>query len=174
MSRSIQSISLDLGTVILPFPALRAAKQADKTTVGFGETLTYTIKIMSSGYGKIKANDITVFDELDPMVSYVPESTSFVYSDGSNVIETSIVDDASGTAFPLDANGFTIPIDLDARGASLDIVFSVTVDGQLPNSEIHNTGYAQSSVGATATFSELTNIVYEPMIEIENTGKEIH
>lgn len=154
----------------MPFPALRAAKQADKAEVGYGETLTYTIKIMSSGFGKILANDVTVFDVLDPMVTYVPESTSFIYNDGSSFLETSIADDASGTAFPLDAEGFTIPVDLDARGASLDIVFSVTVDGQLPNIEILNSGYAESSTGFQAPFSEQTTIKYEPMIEIENTG----
>lgn len=169
VSRAVQSISLDLGTVILPFPSLRAAKTADKYDVLLGDTLTYTIKIMSAGYHKINAKDITVFDELDPMVSYVPNSASFIFRNGKNVAEATIADKTSGTAFPFDAEGFTIPIEIDARGASVDIMFTVTVDGKLPSTQVLNSGYAVSK-GVTAPFSTLTTILYQPLIEIENTG----
>jgi uncharacterized repeat protein (TIGR01451 family) len=173
VSRSVQSISLDLGTVILPFPSLRAAKSADKYEVGLGDTLTYTIKIMSAGYHSIKARDITVFDELDPMVSYVPNSASFIFRSGKNLAEAPIADKTSGTAFPFDAEGFTIPVDIASRGASVDIMFSVTVDGSLPSKEILNSGYAESK-GVTAPFSAVTTILYQPMIEIENTGTQLY
>jgi uncharacterized repeat protein (TIGR01451 family) len=173
VSRSMQSISLDLGTVILPFPSLHAAKSADKYEVGFGDTLTYTIKIMSAGYHSIKARDITVFDELDHMVSYVPNSASFVYRAGTRIAEAPISDNTSGTAFPFDDAGFTIPVVIESRGASVDIIFSVTVNGKLPSKEILNTGYAKS-LGVTAPFSALTTILYLPMIEIENTGTIRH
>lgn len=40
-----QDISLDLGTVVLPYSGLRVSKTADKVAISVGETLRYTIRV---------------------------------------------------------------------------------------------------------------------------------
>ena len=98
---------LDLGTTVLPFPVPVLRKSftifEDTGTPGLsvGDTLEYTVELDNRGL--LPLGNVLVIDELPTnLLAYVTNTTTW----NGNPIP----DSPSGTAFPLDAPGFTIPI----------------------------------------------------------------
>lgn len=169
VSRDMQSISLDLGTVIRPFPNVRATKSVDKPTAAPGETLIYTIKVMNAGQIDIPGGSMTVFDKLDSAVSYVAGSTVITYNTAGDVLSSAVADSSSpGTPFPLDATGYSIRVPLPKRGGSLDIVFSVLVTGVVNSTEVVNTGHVKPNIGENINFEATTTLIFDPRVVIDN------
>ncbi len=97
---------LDLGNPVLPFPVPKLTKSAMIITdappagLSIGDTLLYTVQVDNKGL--LPLGNTVVVDAPPATLSYISNSTSY---NGS-----SIPDSASGTAFPLDTPGYTIPI----------------------------------------------------------------
>jgi len=160
---------MDLGTVVLPFTSVRAAKVADKDLVQPGEILTYTIRVTNAGHNKVEPDTLKITDNLDQHVAYVEGSTILI-TDGEvdNVI--AVADDSGNTAFPLDGSGYRIPIKLNRRGGTADIQFQVIVDNFLDltgATSIVNEGKLTN--GENIPFSLETPIDFTADIEITNT-----
>lgn len=169
VSKFYQSISLDLGTVVVPFPVVRVRKIADKTEVRHGETLTYTIKLMNNGQSDLPGASLKVFDTLDAGVTYVPGSTTYSYSSESgDSILTKDVADKSGGSFPL-KGGHTVDISLPRRGGTVDIIFDVVVDGPMVMNKVINRGYVKQPFGSALGFYLSTPLDFEPEVSIDNT-----
>ena len=121
---------IDAGTVVLPFPTPILKKSAllaiDTGTPGVsvGDTLEYTVEVDNKGL--LPLGNVVVLD-LPPtnLLSYVSNSTTL-----NNV---SVPDDASGTAFPLDGSGYTIPVILRSGTSVFKNRFIVTGGGQITN-----------------------------------------
>lgn len=63
----------------------------------------------------LQPNLATIKDELGDYIEYVEGSTFYSsYTEGLGL--TQVNDDVSGTKFPLDGNGFVIPVSLSRRG----------------------------------------------------------
>jgi len=171
VSKPNQPISLDLGTTVLPFPSLRVTKKTDKSFVGPGETLRYTISLMNVGQRSIPAGSITVVDPTFAHQIYVPGSTTFSSDKGLTfkAIPDDLVSVAGSTSFPLDGAGLKSFMDLDRRGGIHEFSFDVIVnENSLNTTMIHNAGYVKS-LNTIKPFSVSTPIKTHPMIKIENT-----
>ena len=177
ISREFQQISLDLGTVVLPFASVRVNKVVDKETVSPGEILTYTIRISNVGQTTIQGGSLTIVDQLDSHVTYVEDSATFEYSVDID-FERGFVGAASAAAmtiaatnFPLDEGGYVVPHDLPRRGGVLDITFQVVVDSRdsIDGAEvIINNGIMNQPSGAGIPFEAISTVVYGPNIQISN------
>lgn len=164
---------MDLGTVLLPFIAVRATKVADKETVEPNGILTYTIRVSNAGTQAVEGGNIRIFDTLDANVQYVADSTVLIM-DGDLDNAIGIDDDISGeTVFPIDETGFLLMEELRRRGGIADIQFQVMVAGlyELNGTEtILNTGYLKQQEDEQDDFETETDINYEyAEIEITNT-----
>ena len=98
---------LDMGTTVRPFPVAVISKSStivvDNPPLGFAnlnDVIEYTITINNAGV-LVLGNVLVVDAPAAPLV-YVPNTTTL---NGSP-----IPDNGSGTAFPLDSPGYTIPI----------------------------------------------------------------
>ena len=116
---------LDLGTTVLPLPepiirkrhALAVDVNGDGK-ISFGDTLTYTVEVDNRGL--LPLGNVVVLDELPEQIAYIADSTTW---DG-----VPIPDDTEGaTRFPLDEDGFIIPIIL--RGGSSVFTYDVQIVG---------------------------------------------
>jgi uncharacterized repeat protein (TIGR01451 family) len=125
--------AMDLGTVVLPFRDIRVTKSAklvvdaDKNNaVSPGDTLEYTIQVQNVGPGlDIAAGAYTVLDDrLPAQVSYIPGT---IKATDASTGGMTILDDASGTPFPLDGTGFVSKGILRRRGGTHDYTFQVKV-----------------------------------------------
>ena len=125
-SKPNQPISMDMGTVTLPLTNVKVAKLVDKVLVNAGELLQYTIRVSNVGQKDVDKDILIVKDTLDPDVVYVPQSVMMSYQFGT-FEKIPIPDSLSGTPFPLDDDGLTIPIALPRRGSTVDIVFKVKI-----------------------------------------------
>ena len=131
---------IDAGTTVLPFPVPVLKKTAaifidtPPTGLSVGDTIAYSVQIDNKGL--LPLGNTVVIDAPSTNLTYVPNSTTY----NSN----SISDSVSGTAFPLDAPGYTIPVIL-SQGSS---VFTYRV--------LVNSGGAISNnvnIGGTAIFT---------------------
>jgi hypothetical protein len=77
--------------------------------------------------------------------------------------------DRSGAGFPLAAPGFVIPLALDKRGATIDIVFKVRAASQLDRSRIVNMGTLTQIGGGTSSFEAVSLVNLDGAISIDNT-----
>lgn len=160
---------MDLGTVVLPFTTVRAAKVADKDVVQSGEILTYTIRVSNAGHNKVEPNTLKITDSLDQHATYVEGSTILIM-DGEADNVFAVADD-SPTAFPLDGSGYMIPVELQRRGGTADIQFQVIVDSFMDlggATSVVNEGKLTHD-GKEIPFSVETPIEYTADIEITNT-----
>lgn len=157
VSESRQSISLDLGTVVLPFTGVKVSKTTDKEQVAPGQTLRYTIRVSNVGQKLIKGGQLTVYDSLDTHVAYVPGSMAFS-SGGSCKI-------ADNGVFPL-ANGYKIPFDLPRRGGSVEITFQVRVSHDITQKKVINTGVVEQDDGSKFTYETTTKVRHSGSIEL--------
>src|ERR1039457_2284001 len=104
---------IDAGTTVLPFPVPMLTKTAVIVTdtppagLSVGDTIRYTVEVDNRGL--LPLGNTVVVDAPSTNLTYLTNSTTW---NG-----TAIPDSASGTAFPLDTPGYTIPVIL-SRGTS--------------------------------------------------------
>lgn len=170
VSRPNQAISMDMGTVTLPFTNVKVAKLVDKIFVNAGDELTYTIRVANVGQKHVFANELTVFDSLDQDVAYVPGSTQVKYMFGS-LGKLPILDSLTGTPFPLDEAGFTIPSEIPRRGKFLDITFKVKITSTLSDnkSKIVNIGMIKQKDGKDLPFTATSYLNFHSAVKVDNT-----
>ena len=118
--------AIDMGTTVLPFPTVDLTKSSeivDDDGDGLadpGETIRYTISATNAGITPV--DNLLVTDEIPDHTSYVLGTT---VHNGSG-----IADDGSGTPFPLDGAGTTLPPALNV-GQTRTVTFDVLVDDPL-------------------------------------------
>jgi uncharacterized repeat protein (TIGR01451 family) len=169
VSKPNQPISMDMGTVTLPFTSVKVAKLVDKVQVNAGEELVYSIRVSNVGQKNLDANVLVVKDTLDVDVRYVPGSTVMTNMFGSNVV-TAIPDSATGTPFPLDETGFMIPTELPRRGSTVDISFKVRIVPTLSNkSRIVNRGVVSQVGGPDLPYETASFVDFKALVAIQNT-----
>jgi large repetitive protein len=122
---------------------------ADTDADGFvsaGDTLEYDIRAVNNSRTSIPG-PFKVKDTLPVDTTYVPASTRYRYTIGG-VWQgwTSIADDATGTPFPLDGAGFSVPGNLPV-GQQLQVTFRAVIDlyADLSAATITNTGEVEIS-----------------------------
>ena len=173
VSKPVQSISLDLGTTVLPFANLRVTKVVDKEYVSPGESLIYTIRIYNLGQSTTRTMTIRLFDTLDPWVEYVPGTTTAAVVSDPVVTVRNINDNSIGTKFPLDESGFLVPLALPRRGGMIDVSFEVKLksgtDIAMKAENIINTGTMREPSGTLHPFDAISKVVYAPNITLSNT-----
>ncbi|HEX7655194.1 MAG TPA: hypothetical protein VF607_16920, partial [Verrucomicrobiae bacterium] len=131
---------IDAGTTVLPFPVPTLKKSAvivtdaPPTGLSIGDTIAYTVAIDNKGL--LPLGNTVIIDAPTTNLLYVTNST---YWNGSL-----IPDSSSGTAFPLDAPGFTIPVILSRGTSTFTYQCKVTSGGAVSNSV---------NIGGTAIFS---------------------
>lgn len=167
VSEDNQPISMDLGTVVLPLPLIKVAKLVDKSVVVPGEEMTYTIRVVNIGQRKLESDLLTVKDVLDSDVSYVANSASYASTTG--VISAPIPDSSTGTAFPLDGEGFSIPLEIFRRGGAVDITFKVKLLSSTKKSKIVNKGTLSQTNLPDLPFDASSVVEYGASVRIDNT-----
>ncbi|HEV2695398.1 MAG TPA: Ig-like domain-containing protein, partial [Verrucomicrobiae bacterium] len=121
---------LDLGNPVLPFPVPRLTKSAiivtDAPPAGLstGDTLLYTVQVDNRGL--LPLGNTVVVDAPPPALNYLTNSTTF---NGQP-----IPDSATGTPFPLDTPGYTIPIILSGGTTIIQYKAVVVASGSIQNS----------------------------------------
>ena len=169
VSRLRQDLSMDMGTVTLPFTNLKISKLVDKTVAEIGDELTYTIRVTNVGQRNVNGGIVIIKDVLDASVSYIPQSVSMKYNFG-DFASVTIQDSTTGTPFPLDSPGYTIPVQIPRRGASLDISFRVQIAADLTGkSRIVNTGTLSQPDAQDIPYETTTIIDYKAAIAVDNT-----
>ena len=134
---------IDAGTTVLPFPVPVLYKSADividANTPGLsiGDTLEYTVQVDNKGL--LPLGNTVVIDAPSTNLSYVAGSTTL---DGNP-----IPDSLTGTLFPLDAPGYTIPVILRAGSSTFTYRCTVLAGGAISNSV---------NIGGTTVMSMMT------------------
>ena len=144
---------LDVSTLL---PPLREGEGGKKSSVALdadgdgylsaGDTLEYDIRGINSARSAIPG-PFAVTDNLPADVDYVPGSTRYRFRvGGAWQAWVAIPDDGSGTPFPLDGSGFSIPGSLSV-GGQLQVAFHAKVKpfGSLSGPTITNTGTVEIS-----------------------------
>lgn len=168
VSEKYQSISLDLGTVVLPFNLVRVKKKVDKEYVVPGDTLTYTIRIINLSNKKILGKTLTLFDNTDPYADYVEESSR---SGATGQLVYLPDDDNAETPFPLDEGGHLLTADVPRRGGTYDISFECVVQPyeHIRTPFIRNFGQMKSVSGAIYPYEAISFVDFRAQITITNT-----
>ncbi|MDJ0647278.1 MAG: SdrD B-like domain-containing protein [Xenococcaceae cyanobacterium MO_188.B19] len=159
--------SLDFGTTVLPLPVSSSWKSstlADGDGDGLGdegETITYNINVQNDGVvflGNVKVSDI-----IPEGTTYVPGSTTVTYIGGKvsqngdtgiSVTTTSIADDSTGTAFPLDDDGTDNGFDAGLNIGNIDTEKSAIVSFQVTINDPYDGTSAFVTNGATVDSDE--------------------
>lgn len=175
VSRPDQHLSLDMGTVVLPFTSLKAKKSVDKSSVEGGETLTYTITVQNVGENIARAGSFTIYDPLIPEGDYVPGSTKYSMDMGKSW--TNIADDTRGSKYPLDIHdadldgesGYTSEVDMERRGSEMRIQFKVKVIGaKISSGTIVNKGWLDPKTGRNLEFKANTKTEVKASIKLDS------
>ena len=159
---------LDVGTLVPPLREGGGGKTSSVVVdaggdgeVSAGDTLEYDIRGANSARAAIPG-PFAVTDNLPSDVDYVPGSTKYRFTvGGSWQAWTSIPDDGSGTPFPLDGAGFSVPGTLGIS-QQLQVVFQATVKPRehLAGETITNTGSVEISPYGLLLPVEWTDTVY--------------
>ncbi|MGA3163264.1 MAG: SdrD B-like domain-containing protein, partial [Verrucomicrobiota bacterium] len=121
---------IDAGTMVIPFPVPVLQKTSTiSTNVGppglsIGDTLQYTVEIDNKSL--LPLGNTVVIDSSSTNLLYVTNSTT--------LNGVAVPDDGSGTAFPLDAPGYTIPIILHGGTSTFQYLETVVGTGNISNS----------------------------------------
>lgn len=159
---------LDVSTLLPPVREGEAAKKSSLAndadgdgSVSAGDTLEYDIRGINSARASIPG-PFKVQDNLPSDVIYVAGSTRYRFTvAGSWQAWTSIPDDGSGTAFPLDGAGYSVPGNL-GNGQQLQITFQATIknQAQLTGASITNTGSVEISPYGLVLPINWTDVIY--------------
>ena len=149
---------LDMGTTIPALAAFDGSKSYalvagdGDSRVEPGETIEYTLTLVNGSFNAIES--ISLLDPLPPNVAYVPNSTT--------VNGGAVPDDGVGTAFPLDAPGFTNIPDVISF-SNVVVAFRVTLNNPFPQnvSTITNEGTFFTADG------DLTVRVETPVVQAD-------
>jgi uncharacterized repeat protein (TIGR01451 family) len=120
---------LDLGNPVLPFPVPKLTKSAVIVTdmppagLSIGDTLLYTVQVDNKGL--LPLGNTVVVDAPPATLNYITNSATY---NGA-----SIPDSASGTAFPLDTPGYTIPIILSGGTSIFQYKATIVGAGSIVN-----------------------------------------
>lgn len=126
------------------------------------------ISTVNIGHMTIPPGGYRVVDEAMPFQTYVAGSTT-VSQDGGTTVQKLLDNVSPETAFPLDGLGFASTIALPRRGGIHEYSFDVVIDGQsLNTTTVKNTGYVSKSA-SKYPFEVVTEVTFEPRIEINNT-----
>lgn len=167
--------ALDLGTVVIPFPELRATKQAELVNdvngdglFSPGDKIRYTIRLVNVGQRDMSAGSLRIIDPLLNQMTYLSGTSNYVYGTNSRVIP----DDRNGTAFPLDGTGITTYFVLPRRGGTHEISFDAIIADAttLRSTDLTNSGFIDQGVGAPIIpFSSKDTIALSPAVSIQKT-----
>jgi hypothetical protein len=159
---------IDVASLI---PPLREGDAGKKSTVKLdadgdgelsaGDTLEIDIRAVSNARATIPG-PFNFQDNLPADLAYVAGSARFRYSVGGNwQAWTAIPDDLSGTAFPLDGAGYSVPGNL-LPGQQIQVVFDAAVAPyeDLTSATIRNTGLVEISPYGLLLPIEWTDTVY--------------
>jgi uncharacterized repeat protein (TIGR01451 family) len=143
---------LDLGTSVLPFPVPQLKKRwellQDNGAPGLsvGDVLRYFITVDNRGL--LPLGNLNILDPLATGLSYMAGTTTL---NGSP-----LADSPSGTPFPLDAPGYTIPS--IPRGGKSVFTYdaTVTVSGQIDNT-VTSVGYGLTGTSTAMVPQALPN-----------------
>ncbi len=158
--------AIDMGTTVLPFPTVDLTKTSDIVDddgdglADPGETIRYTISATNAGITPV--DNLVVTDEVPAHTTYVAGTT---VHNGS-----AIADDGSGTPFPLDGAGTTLPPALNV-GQTRTVTFDVVVDQPLDPSvtQIVNQATLSTSYGTYTAVDIQPTAPPEPSIAIAKT-----
>jgi uncharacterized repeat protein (TIGR01451 family) len=121
---------IDAGTTVLPFPVPLLKKSAviltdaPPTGLSVGDTIAYTVEVDNKGL--LPLGNTVVVDAPSTNLTYLTNSTTW---NG-----TPVPDSATGTAFPLDAPGYTIPVILSRGTSTFTYLCKVNGAGVVSNS----------------------------------------
>lgn len=168
VSEKYQSISLDLGTVVLPFALVRVTKSVDKAFVKPGDFLTYTIRVINVGNKKIKKGTLTLYDNLDENAIYMKHSSQ------AGIVGNMLPfpdDPDAVTAFPLDEDGHLLQADITRRGGYYDITFVAQVKNytEITKPVIDNFGHLETESGDKHPYKAESQVDFGAGITITNT-----
>jgi hypothetical protein len=159
---------LDVSTLLPPLREGEGAKKSSLAndadgdgSVSAGDTLEYDIRGINSSRAAIPG-PFKVQDNLPTDVNYVAGSTRYRYTvAGSWQAWTTIPDDGSGTAFPLDGSGYSVPGNM-GNGQQLQVTFKATIknQGQLTGASITNTGSVEISPYGLVLPINWTDVIY--------------
>lgn len=170
VSRSYQSISLDLGTAVLPFPTVRANKVVDKKEAAPGDILTYTISVQNVGQTVIKAGKYHITDPIPPAGEYVEGSLQYSTDGGKSFFAVDVSNiDVGSTSFPLDEGGFPSQDDLPRRGGTHQLKYQLrVVESKVSSLKFINTGFVTRPFGSDVSFEASTDLFFDPIIALDN------
>ena len=142
---------LDVASLIPPLREGDAGKKSSIAVdadgdghVSTGDTLEYDMRAVSSARTNIPG-PFAFVDNLPAETFYVPGSTRYRYSvGGAWQAWTAIPDDGSGSPFPLDGSGYSIPGNLFSA-QQLQVVFLAVVNPALASASFSNTGLVEIS-----------------------------
>ena len=132
---------IDAGTTVLPFPVPVLIKSAvivtdtPPTGLSVGDTIAYTVTVDNKGL--LPLGNTLVIDAPSTNLLYLTNSTTF---NGSP-----ISDSVTGTPFPLDAPGYTIPVILSQGASTFTYLCKVASGGAVSNSV---------NIGGSSIFSQ--------------------
>jgi hypothetical protein len=159
---------LDVSTLLPPLREGEGGKRSsvavDADLDGYlsaGDTLEYDIRGINSARSAIPG-PFAVTDNLPGDVVYVPGTTRYRFRvGGAWQAWVSIPDNGSGTAFPLDGSGFSVPGSL-AVGGEVQVTFRATVKnyGSLSGLAITNSGTVEISPYGLLLPIEWSDVVY--------------
>ena len=120
---------IDAGTTVLPFPIPKitktVAEYSDTGSPGFsvGDILQYTVEVDNKGLAPL--GNLVVIDAPPTNLSYVAGSTTLNSSP--------VPDSPTGTPFPLDAPGYTIPVILSGGTSTFQYLCTIVAPGTIIN-----------------------------------------
>jgi uncharacterized repeat protein (TIGR01451 family) len=145
---------IDAGTTVLPFPVPTLTKSLVIVTdtipsgLSTNDILEYTVTLDNKGL--LPLGNTVVIDAPSANLVYVTNTTSL---DG-----TAIPDSVSGTAFPLDSPGYTIPVILRSGSSTFKYRVRVIAGGIVSNSvNIAGTSISSQTYLAPAPSGGVTN-----------------
>ena len=120
---------IDAGTTVLPFPTPKitktVAEYSDTGNPGFtvGDILQYTVEVDNKGL--VPLGNLVVIDAPPTNLSYMAGSTTL----NGNPIP----DSTTGTPFPLDTPGYTIPVILSGGTSTFQYLCTIVAPGIITN-----------------------------------------
>ena len=153
---------IDAGTTVLPFPIPKitksAAEYSDTGAPGFtvGDIVQYTVQVDNKGLAPL--GNLVVIDAPPTNLSYLAGSTTL------NGVP--IPDSPTGTLFPLDSPGYTIPVILSGGTSTFQYLCTIVAPGIITNTA----GAMSYNIVATAQVATPSTNNPNPQCFVNFTG----